>query len=408
MSKIAFSIPKIFWPFGLIPLEIYYIFSGNNRYVSLAIFIIFSMLAFIILFRLSKKNINSQVIIENQIGTKDKLNSLFLGATNDSDELQYSQLKTLKKDIRQAQKIQKSAISGLIGSFNGLENESKKQQSLISEILQEVSKNTNDESAFNEITNETTELIQSFVDNISSMNDSSMLLVEAMNRMSKQINEVEKLLCEIDGISEQTNLLALNAAIEAARAGESGRGFAVVADEVRSLSNRSSQFSNQIRSQYSETKSTIKEVASIVGKMASQDLNLTLNSKDKVSNLMNEMAEINQKVEQGISRISGVTESIGVKVGDAVRSLQFEDITDQIFCHMLERLGFLVELSRVTENIKEIVFNDTAEINESHELLHKEVGKLNGILSKISTVTTKTQSTVNQQQNMSKGEISLF
>ncbi|HEY8346274.1 MAG TPA: methyl-accepting chemotaxis protein, partial [Symbiobacteriaceae bacterium] len=83
--------------------------------------------------------------------------------------------------------------------------------------------------------------------------ESTAILREQMQEMSRQlaflvekVREITRVSHVIDGIAAQTRLLALNAAIEAARAGEHGRGFAVVANEVRSLAEKSGAQTKEI------------------------------------------------------------------------------------------------------------------------------------------------------------------
>lgn len=85
-----------------------------------------------------------------------------------------------------------------------------------------------------------------------------------IDQLSNEMLQINRILAIIGEISEQTNLLALNAAIEAARAGDHGRGFSVVATEVRTLSLRTSESTEEIRSVLAKLQALTTETSNVM------------------------------------------------------------------------------------------------------------------------------------------------
>ncbi len=233
-------------------------------------------------------------------------------------------------DIEQQLSVQSDAIQGLISSFTGIENSTREQEQLVRSLIEATTRHGTEDAASHSYMDEVLGIVHRMADSIAATGQASIKLVGILNEMHDQLGAVEILLGEINGISKQTNLLALNAAIEAARAGESGRGFAVVADAVRSLSLRSSEFSHQISDRNAQLKNTMQQASLVLAQVASQDLDMTLDTQKRVTEIMESIEESNQFVAAHLGRVSAITDSINGNVAVAIRSLQFEDILRQL------------------------------------------------------------------------------
>ena len=240
-------------------------------------------------------------------------------------------------DLDQVQALLSDAITKLMDSFSGMQNLIKSQQKAAMGLVKDQSLQAGSEAGdfLTEISATFQELIVTIVNN----SKVGMELVEKMDTVTAKVSEILSVLVDIDGIAKQTNLLALNAAIEAARAGEYGRGFAVVADEVRKLSSRSEQFSQQIRNTVSGVKEAINTAEGSIAQMASLDMGFAVESKRKVGEALERAQKMNANMSVVIDEQSNISREVDHVVGNAISSLQFQDMVGQLLQHSNTRIG---------------------------------------------------------------------
>ncbi|MBI3376540.1 MAG: hypothetical protein HY017_32900 [Betaproteobacteria bacterium] len=166
----------------------------------------------------------------------------------------------------------------------------------------------------------------------------AMSMVEKMDGIKALVRGALEMLEQIEGIAGQTNLLALNAAIEAARAGDSGRGFAVVAEEVRVLSDRTNQFSRQIRSSVGRIDESVMAAEQDINTLASRDMVSALQAKQRTGETLTRVLALNQGVARNMEDLGVIAREIGAKVADAVAALQFQVLASQLIEHTRGRL----------------------------------------------------------------------
>lgn len=251
----------------------------------------------------------------------------------------------IQQKAKQIQTTIEDSSMRLHSSFRGLSESATRGKDLMMDIVRQLSKGDRGEVSLKSFADEVGRILDDYVRLFIDISDKSVQAVHKIQDMAQQFDEMFVLIKDIRGIADQTNLLALNAAIEAARAGESGRGFAVVADEVRKLSQDSNALSEQIRQKAELSQVTVTEVQSVVGDIASLDMNIAIDAKGHLDGMLDELERVNEKVAQSVSEGAAVGEEINREVSIAFAALQSGDQVAQYAQRVTQASALLAQIN---------------------------------------------------------------
>jgi methyl-accepting chemotaxis protein len=232
----------------------------------------------------------------------------------------------VSQEIQRVRGLVQQAARELTVSFENMNRQARLQEAAAARI---VSQGGEGGVGVRQFAQQAGKLMEGLVNVLADVSRQSGASVQMIDVMVKHFDAIFDLLGDVKLIADQTNLLALNAAIEAARAGEAGRGFAVVAEEVRNLSERSNNFNEQIRKLVASSKDAIAQVRETVGTMAQRDCSSSQQARSEVGVLLEQIEKVDLSLSQGLREMGAAGEQIAQAVGQAVRCLQFEDISVQ-------------------------------------------------------------------------------
>lgn len=268
--------------------------------------------------------------------SRDALVELVRGLDTELDQ----DVEGIELEIHRVQNLISESVGELSASFNRLHAIARSQSELLEKSLGAGADSGEDGGSA-----ATAEALQNFMEALVSVSSQSVAMATDTENMLQHLHGIFRVLEEARSLAEQTNLLALNASIEAARAGEAGRGFAVVADEVRKLSQRSAEFNEQIRERVEETREAVARVQNNARGLVSFDVAKTTAEKERIAQTLKRAEQARSEIRQKLmTELAPINANLQKTVADAVRSLQFEDISSQALGTAAEAVSRLTDL----------------------------------------------------------------
>lgn len=185
--------------------------------------------------------------------------------------------------------------------------------------------------------NESEEKMNALTGQLNNSNKQLQEVTEKFKDFENNFINIQKITEDISDIAANTNLLALNASIEAVRAGEAGKGFSVVAKEIGQLANSTTELVSgisksvgmlyksldELRSEIRNTRSALSKSTDSYEEVKKNFVDVTQCSnlvKECNGNILNKAKETTKYVKDTISHTNEISSMIDT-CGDSLKIL---------------------------------------------------------------------------------------
>ncbi|MCA1065667.1 methyl-accepting chemotaxis protein [Rossellomorea sp. AcN35-11] len=204
--------------------------------------------------------------------------------------------------------------------------------------------------------------IQEMEENMKAIKQAVADIHSLMEQFRAQSDHIETISGTIADISGQTKMLALNASIEAARAGEHGKGFAIVAQEVGKLADQTEKSTKGITGVVSNIRNEMNEMEHAISTNI-QEVEKGMSVVDHAQEIFQDIMGASREVEAKVTNSYFTAEQLkksSIQVMDKVGDMRsISDITldssEKIFSFSTQQAGTIANVQTISSSLQERV-----------------------------------------------------
>lgn len=192
--------------------------------------------------------------------------------------------------------------------------------------------------------------INDATDKILYVSKKAMAMVYLLEAAQRNLAVTESFIGRVQKITKQTNLLALNATIEAKRAGDAGKGFEVVANEVRSLSKEISGLSEEMGCKIGEVVKSVSDSFGTLTEVATVDMSDNILIKEKIDLIMRNILSQSDEIAVVLNENVTFSRQTSANISSMTMDMQFSDKASQYINNIVGVISTIADETKNHQN----------------------------------------------------------